>query len=123
MACANGAIKTGCKKEYEIAQRNLCEKQRQAMAKANADDACVKTAWHLTSCECSAVVQPVSASSRFGKDFFVAQLFQDPLQLSAAAMKQLKRMIDRGNFVVPLDFLQEEQHLFFQCLCRSIHYR
>lgn len=49
-------------------------------------------------------LQLVPTAPRSDQDFFVTELFQDPLQLSTAAMKHLKGMIDGGNLMVWLCF-------------------
>ena len=67
-------------------------------------------------------LQLVPTAPRSDQDFFVTELFQDPLQLSTAAMKHLKGMIDGGNLMVWLCFSKKKEDLFLQCLCRGVHH-
>lgn len=54
--------------------------------------------------------QLVAPPSRLNEQAFVAELFQDPLELAAAAMESLQGVIDRGDGMVRLDLPKEKQN-------------
>ena len=64
----------------------------------------------------SSVPKPVAAPARFDDPPLLAELLQDPLELTAAAMEGLEGLVHRAYLMVRLDSAQEKQQLLLQCL-------